>query len=147
MSSAQERESAAQPWVPKTTVEGPVPRVERGSTQDWPLHNFDLRSSRFAPLDQINVSNVTELALKWSFETERGTSIRSVDYTVVNRLPGGEATADVLISLAPCQPPSAVPIAAKTRPPRRPEVETKKYGEGDVPHHFIRPHGCLKVAE
>ena len=83
-SSAQERESAARRWVPTTTVEGPVPRVERGSTQDWPLHNFDLRNSRFAPLDQINVSNVTELALKWSFETERDTSIRAVTPIVID---------------------------------------------------------------
>jgi PQQ-dependent dehydrogenase (methanol/ethanol family) len=33
---------------------------------DWPLHSFDIRSSRFAPLGQINVSNVGQLAVKWS---------------------------------------------------------------------------------
>ena len=72
VASAQEREDAAQLWVPTTTVEDSLPHVERDSTQDWPLHNFDLRNTRFTPLDQINLSNVNKLALEWSSEKGRG---------------------------------------------------------------------------
>jgi glucose dehydrogenase len=35
---------------------------------DWPLHNMDVRNSRYAPLDEINTSNVGKLALKWSYD-------------------------------------------------------------------------------
>jgi hypothetical protein len=38
---------------------------------DWPLHNLDLKNSRFSPLDQINASNVGTLANAWSFEVAR----------------------------------------------------------------------------
>lgn len=34
---------------------------------DWATHNLDPRNSRFAPLDEINASNVGSLAVKWTF--------------------------------------------------------------------------------
>lgn len=34
---------------------------------NWASHNLDLRNSRFAPLDEINTSNVGTLAVKWTF--------------------------------------------------------------------------------
>jgi glucose dehydrogenase len=39
---------------------------ERGASVDWPLHNFDAHGSRYAPLTQINPSNVAQLDVKWS---------------------------------------------------------------------------------
>jgi quinohemoprotein ethanol dehydrogenase len=47
---------------------GPLVRAQapaRGMV-DWPLHNADMRGSRFAALDQINTTNVGQLALQWS---------------------------------------------------------------------------------
>src|SRR5438046_1695760 len=38
---------------------------------DWPLHNLDLKNSRFSPLDQIDASNVGTLTNAWSFEVAR----------------------------------------------------------------------------
>ena len=39
-----------------------------GAGADWPLHNLDIRNSRYAPLDEINASNVARLTLKWSYD-------------------------------------------------------------------------------
>ena len=39
-----------------------------GANFDWPLHNLDLRNSRYAPLDEINTSNAGRLTLKWSYD-------------------------------------------------------------------------------
>lgn len=38
---------------------------------DWPLHNLDLKNSRFSLLDQINASNVATLTNGWSFHVAR----------------------------------------------------------------------------
>ena len=38
-------------------------------TSDWPLHNLDPHNTRFAPLAQIDTSNVRSLELKWSYQT------------------------------------------------------------------------------
>jgi glucose dehydrogenase len=51
---------------------------------DWPLHNLDLHNSRYAPLDQIDTSNVSNLALKWTFSTERTEGIGSLTPVVVD---------------------------------------------------------------
>lgn len=53
-------------------------------TSDWPLHNLDLHNSRYSPLDQINVSNATKLALKWSFDTAKTEGIGSITPVVVD---------------------------------------------------------------
>jgi quinohemoprotein ethanol dehydrogenase len=53
-------------------------------TFDWPLHNLDLHNSRYAPLDQVNVSNASRLALKWSFETGGNEGIGSITPVVVD---------------------------------------------------------------
>jgi glucose dehydrogenase len=39
-----------------------------GASFDWPLHNLDIRNSRYAPLDEINASNAARLTLKWSYD-------------------------------------------------------------------------------
>ena len=38
-----------------------------GGQTDWPLHNLDIRGSRYAELDGINTSNVDQLELAWTF--------------------------------------------------------------------------------
>ena len=37
-------------------------------SMDWPLHDLNLAKTRYAPLDEINTSNVDRLALAWSFD-------------------------------------------------------------------------------
>lgn len=37
---------------------------------NWALHSRDLKSGRFSPLNQINLSNVDRLTLKWSFNVD-----------------------------------------------------------------------------
>src|SRR5207244_1716679 len=51
--------------IPLTFV--PIPQVDRATSRDWPLHNFDLANSRYAPLGQINSSNVRSIAVKWLY--------------------------------------------------------------------------------
>src|SRR5688572_3621052 len=50
---------------------------------DWPMHNRDVRSTRYSPLDEINASNVSRLAVKWSFQPTGGLNISSVTPLVV----------------------------------------------------------------
>ena len=38
-------------------------RARGGTSGDWLSHNYDLRNSRFSPVDQINTSNATDQAL------------------------------------------------------------------------------------
>ena len=69
---------------------GVMPAAAQGETtsqagrSDWPLHNLDLRNSRFAPLDEINVSNASQLSVKWSFEVPPGDRIREVTPLVID---------------------------------------------------------------
>jgi quinohemoprotein ethanol dehydrogenase len=39
-----------------------------GVNVDWPSHNLDLRSGRYAQLDEINASNAGRLTLRWSYD-------------------------------------------------------------------------------
>ena len=50
----------------------PFPSVAAATSRDWPLHNFDLLNSRFAPLDQIDTSNVPALAVRWLYHAASG---------------------------------------------------------------------------
>ena len=43
------------------------------SGTNWSLHNFDIHNSRYAPLDEINTSNVGRLQMKWSFDVPAAT--------------------------------------------------------------------------
>ena len=55
----------------------------RGRT-DWPLHNLDLRNSRYSQLNEIDVSNVGNLSLKWSFQASARDAISSVTPLVID---------------------------------------------------------------
>ncbi|MDO4683139.1 MAG: PQQ-dependent dehydrogenase, methanol/ethanol family [Lautropia sp.] len=48
--------------------------------QDWPSHGFDHHETRFSPLGQIHVDNVTRLGLAWSYDLD---SIRGVEATPI----------------------------------------------------------------
>ena len=53
----------------------PVPTVDTAASYDWPLHNLDPANSRYAPLDQIDSSNVRSLAVRWVYHGGGGTPI------------------------------------------------------------------------
>ena len=50
----------------------PLPAVDPATSRGWPLHNFDLLNSRYAPLDQIDTTNVSSLAVRWLYHTASG---------------------------------------------------------------------------
>lgn len=50
----------------------PFPEVDPATSHDWPLHNYDLLNSRYAPLDQIDTSNVASLAVRWLYHAASG---------------------------------------------------------------------------
>jgi alcohol dehydrogenase (cytochrome c) len=52
----------------------PLPKVDRATSSDWPLHNLDIRNSRYAPLKQINASNIRNVAVKWLYHTRNAGS-------------------------------------------------------------------------
>jgi PQQ-dependent dehydrogenase (methanol/ethanol family) len=43
-------------------------RAQGNMSGDWRSHNYDVRNSRFSPLDQIDASNVSGLTQQWSIE-------------------------------------------------------------------------------
>ena len=68
----------------QTTHHSPLPRVTAGGQADWPLHNLDLKGSRYSSLDEINTTNVDGLELAWSFEPGAGPGIAQATPLVVD---------------------------------------------------------------
>ena len=68
----------------QTIHETPVPRITTSGQADWPLHSLDVYGSRYSPLDEINASNVGNLALQWSFETPAADRISQITPVVVD---------------------------------------------------------------
>jgi len=50
-------------------------QAQNRQTIDWPLHNLDLRNSRFAPFDDINTQNVAALVERWQYSTSAADNI------------------------------------------------------------------------
>ena len=73
---------AATPLATTVPVRGQS-GVETGGF-DWRSHNLDLYGSRYAPLDQIDTSNVGQLELAWSVTMERDHVITQVTPLVVD---------------------------------------------------------------
>jgi len=68
-----------------TTVhDGFMPRINPTGKTDWPLHNLDLRNSRFSPLNEINQSNASNLTVKWSFQGAAGETFGEITPLVVD---------------------------------------------------------------
>ena len=68
----------------QTAHQSPLPQITTGGQADWPLHNLDIRGTRYSSLDEINTSNVGRLALGWSFEAGAANSITQVTPLVVD---------------------------------------------------------------
>ena len=68
----------------RTTHAGSAPRIDPATTIDWPLHNLDLRNSRFAAPDRITTANVAGLELKWRHQTPPRSIVRSTTPLVVD---------------------------------------------------------------
>jgi quinohemoprotein ethanol dehydrogenase len=52
------------------------------SGKDWPEHGFDYSGSRFSPLKQVSVKNVSELGLAWSYDLESSRGIEATPIVV-----------------------------------------------------------------
>jgi glucose dehydrogenase len=56
---------------------GPARQVGQPDNIDWRGPNFDVHLTHYSPADNINVSNVGQLTLKWSIDTQPGQPVRS----------------------------------------------------------------------
>lgn len=69
-----------------TTIESTAVAVETPQEvilpSEWPKHGLDDREQRFSPLDQINVANVEDLGLAWSFDMYTGRGIEATPIMV-----------------------------------------------------------------
>ncbi|MEE2637581.1 MAG: PQQ-binding-like beta-propeller repeat protein [Acidobacteriota bacterium] len=68
----------------RTTQHSSLPQIVAGSQTDWPLHNLDIRGTRFADIDEIDTENVNDLALAWSFAAGAANSITQATPLVVD---------------------------------------------------------------
>ena len=82
--AAETNGAAAQEEVGRTTRHSPLPRITAGGQYDWPLHNLDVRGSRYADLDEIDASNVDRIELAWSFEAGAANAITQATPLVVD---------------------------------------------------------------
>ena len=67
-----------------TTVQSALPRLTAGGQADWPMHNLDIRGSRYAELDEINASNAGSVELAWSFTAGAENSITQATPLVID---------------------------------------------------------------
>ena len=66
----------------RTTQHSALPQIVAGSQTDWPLHNLDIRGTRFADTDEIDTANVNDLALAWSFAAGAANSITQANQSL-----------------------------------------------------------------
>jgi glucose dehydrogenase len=75
-------------WIGPTTraqTSNSTPRqASQSGDVDWRSHNFDVRNGHYSPVDDINVSNVAQLTLKWSFGVDTEDIITQVTPIVVD---------------------------------------------------------------
>ena len=68
-----------------TQGEGTPPTIIAGTSQtNWGSHNLDPFNQRFSELDQINTSNVDEIAARWTFDVPAGIARPQVTPLVVD---------------------------------------------------------------
>ena len=58
--------------------------VRQSATSNWSSHNFDIHNTRYAPFDQINVSNAGKLTMRWSFDVPAAETVAQVTPLVVD---------------------------------------------------------------
>ena len=68
----------------QTTHVTDAPTIDRVTSTDWPLHNLDLRNSRYAAPDQITPDNVGTLVLKWSHTMPQREIVRATTPLVIH---------------------------------------------------------------
>ena len=68
----------------RTVRQSAPPTVDPAGTVDWPLHNLDVRNTRYAQPDQIDTSNVGSLELKWVYEMPPREIVRSTTPLVID---------------------------------------------------------------
>ena len=68
----------------QTTHQSPLPHITADGQADWPLHNLDIKGSRYSALRDINTTNVDRLELAWSFEPGAGPGIAQATPLVVD---------------------------------------------------------------
>ena len=67
-----------------TTVQSALPQLTAGGQTNWPMHNLDIRGSRYADLDEINSSNAGSVELAWSFTAGAEHSITQTTPLVID---------------------------------------------------------------
>ena len=67
---AQKKSATSSAKKPAKTVDDAALKKAGARTGDWITHGRDYAETRFSPLKQINDTNVKELGLAWSFDTE-----------------------------------------------------------------------------
>ncbi|MBS1791215.1 MAG: PQQ-dependent dehydrogenase, methanol/ethanol family [Acidobacteria bacterium] len=67
---AQKKSAASPAKKPAGKIDDAALKTADARTGDWITHGRDYAETRFSPLKQVNDSNVKELGLAWSFDTQ-----------------------------------------------------------------------------
>ena len=71
-------------------VSGPSVGAEAGTTNgEWPTFGGDLSNTRYAPLDQINADNFSDLEIVWRFRTDSFGPVPETRYQTTPLMVGG----------------------------------------------------------
>ena len=68
----------------RTTSQGALPNITAGGQTNWTSHNVDLYNRRYSPLDDVNATNVDQLAERWSVVVPAGVDVGQVTPLVVD---------------------------------------------------------------
>jgi len=66
------------------TTAAQIPALAQSDSTDWASQNLNLDNNRFAPLEEINSSNVGQLTERWSYEVGSADNIAQVTPLVVD---------------------------------------------------------------
>ena len=66
------------------TTAAQIPALAQSDSTDWAIQNLNLDNNRFAPLEEINSSNVGQLTESWSYEVGSADNIAQVTPLVVD---------------------------------------------------------------
>ena len=66
------------------TTAAQIPALAQSDSTDWASQNLNLDNNRFAPLEEINSSNVSRLTERWSYEVGSADNIAQVTPLVVD---------------------------------------------------------------
>ena len=65
----------------------PRSQINTVNTQtDWPSYGNTVKGTRYSPLDQINVTNASDLELAWTYRTGAGGAFKATPLMVGNLL-------------------------------------------------------------